>query len=140
MTRWGSAVLALAGVAACDAPQGAAPGADAEPASPAVEALANADVPTHYAALRLTNRIAAACPRYAYDRIASLDINEQRNREGRGSFSAIGRGAEIDAATDALFARTEAAYSVDVQSDDLCAVGDAERAKGTAASALLVPV
>ena len=108
---------------------------------PAVQRLFTASTPDYYAALNIAGQIAKSCPRYTYDSVLDLEINERRNEAGRGSLAALSLSREIERATIAARAAFAQRHGVDLTSGraDLCAAADVEAREGSALSAVLIP-
>ncbi|MEO1640723.1 MAG: hypothetical protein AAFU41_15895 [Pseudomonadota bacterium] len=107
---------------------------------PAVERLFTMSTPQYYANQSLANRVAQNCARYSYDTGLDAQLNEARNEVGRGSLGAASQRNAIDLETDVSERSFQAKHDVNLETDDLCAAGDAEVLEGSALSALLIPV
>ena len=131
------AALSLAALSACAmSPQPAREFSD-----PAVQRLFNASIPEYYAALNIAGQIAKTCPRYTYDSVLDLQVNERRNVEGRGSREAMtmSRGIELETAVARRSFNARHGVDLDLGRGDLCAAADAEAARQSAIAAVLVP-
>ncbi|WP_208351249.1 hypothetical protein [Pseudaestuariivita rosea] len=106
---------------------------------PRVQTLLEWPVPEYYANLRVARRIADQCPRYSFDRRLDSNIAEQRSGTGRGPLAAAGQRGAIDLEFGVKRRSFEAIHQVDLDSSNLCAAGDDERARNTPLSVLLVP-
>ncbi|NSX56597.1 hypothetical protein [Parasulfitobacter algicola] len=106
---------------------------------PRIATLLTWPLPQYYANLRIAKRITDQCARYSYDLRLDSDIAEKRNRNGIGSVAALGQRNAIDLETSVKRRSFEAIHNVDLNGSNLCAAGDAERARMTPLSVLLVP-
>ena len=106
---------------------------------PAVQQLLGQSIPEYYGSLALANDVAFSCPRYTIDAALDAQVSDARNAVGRGSLAAGMQAAAIDLERDVSLRSFEAVHGVEVGLDDLCAAGDAEVARQSALSALLVP-
>lgn len=130
-------IIAALGLAACST---SAPSPARGFDDPAVRALLAQPVPEYYADVRLAVQVARSCARYRFDTALDLAVNEHRSKHGRGSLAALSQRAAIDAMTDIHTRAFRAQYGVVPGEGDVCPAADAELARGSALSALLVPI
>lgn len=106
---------------------------------PAVQKLFTMSTPAYYANISLANKVSQSCARYRYDAALDSELNEARNEVGRGSLSAISQRSGIELETEVSMRSFSVKHDVDLETDDLCAAGDAEALEGSALSAMLIP-
>lgn len=95
-------LVAALSLSACVSSTGAPQGAAVSKSDPRYMSLYQMPVSDFYANVRLAAEIGANCSGFQRDSRVDFEINEQRNKAGRGSFSALRKRSEIDVKSAAL--------------------------------------
>ncbi|MEM8577670.1 MAG: hypothetical protein AAGF60_07440 [Pseudomonadota bacterium] len=130
---------ALFALAACDtATSPTASSTSAATYSGAAAALFALPVEDYYKQVSLARVTTDFCPNLKFNRRLDLEMNEDRNREGRGSFSVVTRVREVRANNDAFLAAYARDRNLPLAKDSgWCAAGRRELAAASPASALI---
>ncbi len=97
-------------------------------------------VPEYYAEVGLAAQVAQACPRYRFDDALYAEMAARRSAAGEGDRAALGQRDAIEAMGDIRLREFRARHGTVPGQGDVCAAADAEIARGSALSALLVPL
>lgn len=103
-------------------------------------ALLSDPFPEYAAQVKVAQQIGLSCPRYSFDNELHVALTAARPDTSQGSLVAIRNTAGIELATDVEARAFQARHGVVIGQSDLCAAGDAERARGSGIGALIVPV
>ena len=129
-----SVVIGLALLGACSS------GRTVDISAPGMQALLALPLPEMSAKIRMAQRIASDCDRYAMNADLLRAIPLARPDAADGALEAIRARAGMDLLTDVEIRSFQARHNVTVGQDNLCSAADWERANGSAIGTLLVPV
>lgn len=119
---------------------GACSGRAVDVSAPGTQALLQLPLPEMSAKIRMAQRIAADCDRYAMNADLLRAIPQVRPDAADGALEALRARAGMDLFTDVETRSFQARHGVVVGQDDLCAAADTEVSGGTSIGTLLLPV